>query len=465
MQQESKLAFAWPSTPPFDPQTLRAWGRSRTPLAQALPDFSQTGGATLGAGGDDRYMRWRQATVIVRLEDGWGSGAFISPDGWLLTNYHVIDHVAQAAAVSGEAAIAEIITPRIVDGRIRPAAPLKARVYRADPTRDLALLKLDALPAGQQTVPYFPMATAVEDGEDCFVIGSQNNGPAWWVRSGNVSQQFDFPEGLSQFAAGVASSSTNIDRDRATVIVTDTRISSGDSGGPLLNAKGELIGLTFATPANRSAGSVGWHIALRHLRDFAGSLPAQPEGVPFDPWTAGLPGAAMLQPEVGDSDRDGRIDSLRYRYAVPSRDEGGADTRPRAVALTVFVDFGQRLAKPQQLLDQVPFGLWGMEDRGRFKFDLFVTTRADDVTVVGHTNAQGVVDDIRVGRARQETAAVVWRRGTSGRWSAAKPAAPVPLLDPSRLNPENMRMLQTIAGSSSPRGNENDGRRPANVIR
>jgi S1-C subfamily serine protease len=467
-EAEASLALQWPSDAPFDPATLGRWGLARALLPQTMPDFSQTTGVTLGAGGDPRFTRWRQATVIVRLEGGWGSGAFISPDGWILTNYHVVDSVAQAAAISGEAPVVQIITAEIVNGQAKPSAPLRARVYRADPARDLALLKLEALPAGRKEVPYFTLAADVNDGEDCFVIGSQGNGPAWWIRSGNVSQQFDFPEGLSQFAAGVDSTGSAVDRGRRTVIVTDTRISEGDSGGPLLNARGELIGLTFATPANRVAGSVGWHVALQHLRSLAQNLPSQPESVPFDPWTAGMPQAAMLEPELADADRDGRIDSLRYRYAVQSEEANGS---PRAVALTAFVDFSQRAAKSNQPLDHLPVGLWGMEDRGRFRFDLFLTTRADGVTAVGYSNGQGVVDEIRVGRPREDAAAVVWRRDASGKWSATKPSAPMALIDAARLGPANVRTLQAITGQVAPApggrrsADPGAGRQGPNIVR
>src|SRR5262249_46345215 len=156
----------------------------------------------------------------------------------------VVEDSAQDAARVGEPASLEVIMPRLVDGRMKPQTALKATLYRADPVHDLALLKLDVLPAGTKEVPFFRLASAVRDREDCFVIGSAFNSFAWWVRSGNVSQQFDFPEDLSQVAAGASGSSTLVDRSRATVIVTDTRISPGDSGGPLLNSKGELIGLT-----------------------------------------------------------------------------------------------------------------------------------------------------------------------------------------------------------------------------
>jgi S1-C subfamily serine protease len=461
------LALQWPAEPPFDPRASSTWSTPGNPLPQAMPDFDRAAGGTLGGPAADRFNRWRLATVIVKVQNGWGSGALISADGWLLTNYHVVDRVAQETAISGAAAIVEIIPARIETGRAAPAAPLKARLYRADPARDLALLRLEGLAPGGQ-MAHFPLAASVEDGEDCFVVGSQNNGPAWWIRSGTVSQQFEFPEGLSQFAAGVASSRSRVDRTRATVLVTDARVSSGDSGGPLLNPRGELIGLTFATPANRSAGAVGWHIALQHLRQFTRTLPDQPQAVPFDPWTAGLPMARLLEPELADADGDGRADSLRYRYALPSGGRSGPEGL-RAAAMTVFIDFDQRAARGDAgVADRVPMGLWGMEDRGRFRFHVFVTARADGISAVGYTNSEGVVDEIRVAGAPQRTASLVWRRAPAGSWTVSKPANPLPMLDEARIGPAHLPRLRTIAGpviTSAPEGRAPADTREPNVIR
>ncbi len=454
------LTVQWPATAPFDAAGLKRWGLSQALLPTQMPDFNTTTG-TLGAGGNDRFLQWRMATVIVRSPNGWGSGAFISGDGWLLTNHHVVADAAQVAALTGSPAILDVITAGLVDGRIKPQAPLHATIYRIDPVHDLTLLKLDSLPPGRKQVPYFPLASQIREGEDCFVIGSQHGGPAWWVRSGNVSQLFDFPEDLSDVAAGVASSGANIDRNQATVVVTDARVSPGDSGGPLLNAKGELMGLTFATSANQSGGSVGWHIALQHLRSFVASLPTQPEGAPFDIWTAGLPHASMLEPALADGDHDGRVDSLVYRFAVQDEGEPGGAS-PRAAALEVFVDFSERYAgNGKDSLDLLPSGLWGMESRGRFRFDLVLTNRADGITAVGYTNADGVVDNIRIARSEQTDANLVWTRDNSGAWRATKPAVPVELFDSSRLGPANLRRLQVILGlTTTPGGGRQAPDRP-----
>jgi hypothetical protein len=268
-------------------------------------------------------------------------------------------------------------------------------------------------------------------------------------------QQFDYPGDLSQYAAGgarpataetlnslaVVSPATELERTHPTVIVTDTRISSGDSGGPLLNANGELIGLTFATPETMTASSVGWHIALPHLRAFVANSPGRPEGVPFDIWTAGLPGASMLEPLLADGDGNGKIDSLVYRYAQGNEERVG---EARAMAITMFVDFAERSQQSKKVLDRIPQGLWGMEDRGRFRFDVLLTLRADGVVAIGYIDSRGVVDDIRIGRARQEAATVIWRRSENGLWSAIWPSEPAPLIDPARISPSNLERFDAI---------------------
>jgi hypothetical protein len=93
-----------------------------------------------------------------------------------------------------------------------------------------------------------------------------------------------------------------------------------------------------------------------------------------------------------------------------------------------------------------------MEGRGRFRFDLVLTNRADGVTAVGYTNADGVVDSIRIARSGQTAANLVWTRDNSGAWRAAKPAVPAELFDSSRLGPGNMRRLQVILGLTTTSG-------------
>ena len=95
------------------------------------------------------------------------------------------------------------------------------------------------------------------------------------------------------------------------------------------------------------------------------------------------------------------------------------------------------------LTDLVPYGLWGMEDQGRFRFNVFVTLRADQLTAVGYTNLEGLVDEVRLGRASQ-MANAIWKRGVDGRWTSSNPSVQVPLIDPPRFSSSDLNRLEII---------------------
>jgi S1-C subfamily serine protease len=450
---QAGLSLRW--SPPQVPPDDFSRGVAPVLLEQVLPNFDSVppGGATLGGGGANPVRDMQLATVIVKTRDGWGSGAVISADGWVLTNYHVVESMAQAAATSGGNATLTVVLPAVIENRIKPGAEVEARLFRADPVVDLALLKITRPPADLRS---FTLAAGFNDGDECIAIGSQSNGPAWWVRRGIVSQQFDFPTDLSQYVA-TPSRQPSLTRARMSVIVSDTRISPGDSGGPLLNDRGELIGLTFATPQNVSAGSVGWHVALQHLQKFTANMPAAPEAVPFDAWTAGLGEGVPLNGRDLDGDADGRADAVEFVYGQ----RGGTPQETTAAARTIFVDFQQRAPRSEQLRDRIPFGLWGIETLGRFRFDLFVTTRDDHVVVVGYTNERGIVDDIRIGSEQENNATTVWQRSAAGAWRASHPTA-MPLVDAARVGAPGMARLVALlrgqAGGATPGAGAGSGR-------
>jgi S1-C subfamily serine protease len=430
---QAELSLRW--IPPQVQRGELSRGVAPMPLAQVLPDFDSTlaGGTTLGGADTNPIRDMQLATVIVKTPDGWGSGAVISARGWLLTNYHVVERVAQAAATTGGMPTVTVVMPTVIDDRIKPGAELQARLFRADPQVDLALLKLDSPPADLRA---FTLASNFADGDRCIAIGSQSSGLAWWVRRGLVSRQFDYPIGLSQ---NVASGDAALTRNEMNVIVSGIPISPGDSGGPLLNTDGELIGLTFAVPGDANAASVGWHVALPHLQRFLATLPATPEPVPFDVWTAGLGERVAFDGMVVDADGDGRDDAVEFVYALPV---AGQETT--AVARTLFVNVEQQAPRGDSQADQVPFGLWGTERLGRFRFTVFLTMRDDRVVAVGYTNDRGIVDDVRIGREREDNATTVWLRAASGLWRAAQPSPAVPLIDVSRLGTQGMTMLRAV---------------------
>jgi len=410
----------------------------------------------------DRFRHWREATVIVRTEEGWGSGTIVSPDGWILTSYQVVQTAAQRAALEGETARVKVVTGQQKAGSLTAQPALEGILYRADPIHDLALLKLEQLPPGRKSLPYFKLGNEIKVDEDCYVIGSEQKGLALWPRAGNVSRIFTYPEDQLPSSSGTTREH-RIDRTAATVIVTDVQSWQGDSGGPLLNAQGELVGITRALPGNRPGGSDGWHIALKHVRAFLEHLPDRPEGVPFDVWTMGNPQATLLTPHLLDADGDARIDTLQMPYSVV-RQVKGSPAVSEPMALAVLIDFTHRSAATDADRHRVPIGLWGMGRRGDFQFDLVVGMRADGVVMTGYTNPTGELDEIRIAKGHAEQASLLWQREPDGRWRASKPADPVKLFDSAKIGETNaqwvlsrMDRLMTL-GETNPERKKADSR-------
>lgn len=162
--------------------------------------------------------------------NGQGSGVVIREDGYILTNRHVVDE-------------AERIEVRFKDGRTFPAT-----IRGVDPRSDVAVLKIEAkgLPAAK-----FADSDKTRVGEFAIAIGAPFN-LDYSVTFGHVSAK-----GRSTLLPD-ASPMTPMDQD---FIQTDASISPGNSGGPLVNINGEIIGINtlirglhtgigFAIPAN-----------------------------------------------------------------------------------------------------------------------------------------------------------------------------------------------------------------------
>ncbi len=158
---------------------------------------------------------------------GAGSGVIIGGDGYVLTNHHVIDR-------------AERITVKLSDGRT-----LRARLVGTDPLIDIALIKIDA--AGP--LPFAPLGDS-----DSLRVGE------WVCAIGNpLAYEHTVTVGVVSYIGRKL-----FDRSLDNYIQTDAAINFGNSGGPLLNGRGEVIGINaaissrasnigFAVPVNQAA--------------------------------------------------------------------------------------------------------------------------------------------------------------------------------------------------------------------
>ena len=181
------------------------------------PDFEPPGGSNEGRdprrGGSEPQER-----TVPR---GVGSGFFISDDGYILTNHHVVDDASE-------------IFVTLTDGE-----EYSAEIVGSDARTDVALLKIDA--QGMETLP-IGTAAELKKGQWVLAIGS--------------------PFGLeSTVTAGIVSAIGRETGDYLPFIQTDVAVNPGNSGGPLLDLNGEVVGIN-AQIVSRSGGFMGISLAI-----------------------------------------------------------------------------------------------------------------------------------------------------------------------------------------------------------
>lgn len=154
-----------------------------------------------------------------------GTGFIISADGYLLTNHHVVDG-------------AEEVKVRLSDRR-----EFTAKVVGSDAESDVAVLKIDA--SGLPTLR-FGNGASVKPGQWAVAIGSP----------------FGFEQSVTAgIVSAVARSNQYADQRYVPFIQTDVPINQGNSGGPLLNVSGEVIGINSQIFSN-SGGYMGVSFAI-----------------------------------------------------------------------------------------------------------------------------------------------------------------------------------------------------------
>ncbi len=155
----------------------------------------------------------------------FGSGFIISADGYVLTNHHVVDDASE-------------VIVHLTDRR-----ELKAKVVGSDPTSDIALLKVEAT-----NLP----SLALSD--------SRNLKPGQWVLA--IGSPFGFDHSVTAgVVSGLGRPSLDSSQRYVPFIQTDVAINRGNSGGPLLNTSGEVVGINSQIFSN-SGGYMGVSFAI-----------------------------------------------------------------------------------------------------------------------------------------------------------------------------------------------------------
>ena len=158
---------------------------------------------------------------------GMGSGVIVSPDGYLITNNHVIENANQIEVTTN-------------DNRI-----FTAELIGTDPSSDIAVLKI----IGDQSFPYVRFADS-----DQTRIGE-------WVLA--VGNPFNLN---STVTAGIISAKARdlnpYDATSQSFLQTDAAVNSGNSGGALVNNDGDLIGINTAITSNGMGTFIGYSFAV-----------------------------------------------------------------------------------------------------------------------------------------------------------------------------------------------------------
>ena len=189
-------------------------------------------------------------SAVAAPEMSGGTGFIVSPDGYILTNNHVVEG-------------ADFITVTLYDKR-----SLSARVIGLDPTTDVALIKID----GKQ-LPYVPLGDSdkARVGEWVLAIGNPGFDEAstldFTVTGGIISAK---GRPLNVLSAETENGSGNFAIED--FLQTDAAINPGNSGGPLVNIRAEVIGINTAIASSNGfnqgyAFAVPSNLARRVMTD------------------------------------------------------------------------------------------------------------------------------------------------------------------------------------------------------
>jgi serine protease Do len=186
---------------------------------------------------EDCVARFSQAVVMVSSPAGIGSGFFINDEGYLITNYHVIEQ---------ETRLEVTVFIKEKKNGFEKKKFKQVKIEALNPFVDLALLKVEDLGGMKPTYVYLGNVEDIKVGEQVFAIGNPL-GLERTTTSGIISTKSRAFEGLAY-------------------IQTNADINPGNSGGPLFNLAGEVVGVT--NMGYIFFGGLGFAIPVDYVKHF-----------------------------------------------------------------------------------------------------------------------------------------------------------------------------------------------------
>ncbi|HEY7839360.1 MAG TPA: trypsin-like peptidase domain-containing protein [Terriglobales bacterium] len=302
----------------------------------------QGGGGGQGAFPPDNplsqfFGQFGQMPRRPEYEQGLGSGIIISPDGFIVTNNHVVDGATS-------------ITVGLYDKRTF----YDAKVVGTDPLTDLAVIKINA--SGLPNLPWGD-SKAIKQGDNVFAFGNP------------FQFEFTMTRGIVSGKGRLAGDRTDL-RAPGDYIQTDAAINPGNSGGPLVNTRGEVIGVNafiytstgsfngeaFAIPSEIAKPITATLIAKgKVVRGFLGItiVSLTPDMAHFFNLPATATGALVSQVSPGEAGAKGGLqhgDLITSFNGQPVADPTGLQLATGAVAPGTTVKLGiMRDGKPMTL--------------------------------------------------------------------------------------------------------------------
>jgi len=181
------------------------------------------------------WERYRRAPHPPLRAQGNGSGVVISADGYILTSEHVVRDSSD------------------IEVTLASRKRYRAKIVGADPRRDLAVIRIEAsgLPAAR-----LGDASALRRGQFVLALGS----PFGFGRDGQASISFGIVSGTGRAIPGIG---RELDRYYGNLIQTDAAVNPGNSGGPLANLDGEVVGVNAVISSQTGASDgVGFAVPI-----------------------------------------------------------------------------------------------------------------------------------------------------------------------------------------------------------
>jgi S1-C subfamily serine protease len=431
----------------------------------AAAPFVRTRGPEL----EQVYRAASPSVVLIVIAGGQahGSGFLISRDGWLITNHHVAEHARLSDGLTREVIVH--LGRLNKDGLMEPLQQrFAAEVYKWDSKRDLALLKLKGMPA-DTPLPFLNLSEAnAKPGEDVASLGHAGLSLMWALKPGvvqavgkyvldsaavfrtwdtKVSSATASSLGLGYEDVKKAVESRLQTYGNVLLVQATCPILPGDSGGPLLNLKGEVIGVNAFCSYDEAGGRANYFVHATELKEFMRERPGEPMTYLPSLWDAEADACAVY-----DLDGDGKPETMMIYKTTPG------DPRPKMTLVGIGLDLSERSDLSNYVVtlgDQIlKTDAPGIYQARAMRLQEYIVNTGDALISAYDLNEDGHFETVFLDRDMDGKNAIELRSAGPGKpyQRQVSAASSTILLDSSRI-PEQWRerykkVLKAFAGGS-----------------